>query len=241
MKNLIDIHTHTISSGHAYSTLQENVQEAVQKGLKYYGISDHAPALPGGTHEYHFSNLRVIPKVLDGVQILKGAELNILDELGSIDLKQHELNELDYTIASLHLVTMAPRTLEYNTNALINAMRNPYIKVIGHPDDGRYELDHEQVVLAAKKYHVVLEVNNSSMSPNTFRANAYENYLILLKWCKTYQVPIICNSDAHISYDVGHIPNSLRVLKEAEFPMELVVNFSEELIQEYILNAKPKE
>ena len=46
MKNLLDLHTHTISSGHAYSTLAENVTASKAAGLKYYGIADHAPALP---------------------------------------------------------------------------------------------------------------------------------------------------------------------------------------------------
>ena len=32
MKDLIDIHTHSVSSGHAYSTLQENLQIAKEKG-----------------------------------------------------------------------------------------------------------------------------------------------------------------------------------------------------------------
>ena len=34
MKALMDLHTHTISSGHAYSTLKENIEEAREKGAK---------------------------------------------------------------------------------------------------------------------------------------------------------------------------------------------------------------
>ena len=33
MKNLLDLHTHTISSGHAYSTLAENVAASKLAGL----------------------------------------------------------------------------------------------------------------------------------------------------------------------------------------------------------------
>ena len=47
MKTLIDIHNHTIASGHAYSTLQEMVKAASDKGIEYFGITDHAPSLPG--------------------------------------------------------------------------------------------------------------------------------------------------------------------------------------------------
>ncbi|MFI3209762.1 MAG: PHP domain-containing protein, partial [Peptostreptococcaceae bacterium] len=40
MKILIDLHTHTIVSGHAYSTVEENIKSAKEKGLKYLGMSE---------------------------------------------------------------------------------------------------------------------------------------------------------------------------------------------------------
>ena len=39
MLNLLDLHTHTISSGHAYTTLLENIAAAKRKGLKILGVS----------------------------------------------------------------------------------------------------------------------------------------------------------------------------------------------------------
>ena len=57
----LDLHTHTIVSGHAYSTLNENIAAAKQHGLKIYGISDHAPKMPGSTHLFYFRNLHVVP------------------------------------------------------------------------------------------------------------------------------------------------------------------------------------
>ena len=53
MKPIIDLHVHTISSGHAYSTILENVIAAKEAGLKYVGISDHTSKMPGGAHQYH--------------------------------------------------------------------------------------------------------------------------------------------------------------------------------------------
>ena len=44
MKYELDIHTHTIASGHAYNTLQEMIHTAKEKGLKLLGVSDHAIA-----------------------------------------------------------------------------------------------------------------------------------------------------------------------------------------------------
>ena len=57
-KSLIDLHTHTIASGHAYSTLQENIDQAKKKGLKVLGTSDHYRLIPGTAHPFYFRNLK---------------------------------------------------------------------------------------------------------------------------------------------------------------------------------------
>ena len=36
----LDMHTHTLASGHAFSTLQEMAQAASDKGLKLLGITE---------------------------------------------------------------------------------------------------------------------------------------------------------------------------------------------------------
>ena len=42
MEYILDLHTHTIASGHAYSTIREMAQAASEKGLKLLGITEHA-------------------------------------------------------------------------------------------------------------------------------------------------------------------------------------------------------
>jgi len=155
--------------------------------------------MPGSTHEYYFSNLRVLPQYIEGIRVLKGVELNILDVEGNIDLDERTLSFLDYAIASLHPPCYEGGSKSDNTNALINAMQHKIVKIIGHPDDGRYPLDYEKLVKAAQKHGVLLEVNNSSLSPNAFRENAYENYKEMLAYCMKQGVKIIINSDAHIT------------------------------------------
>lgn len=41
MNYLSDLHTHTIVSGHAYTTLMENINFCSKKGIKILGTSDH--------------------------------------------------------------------------------------------------------------------------------------------------------------------------------------------------------
>ncbi|MDO5417953.1 MAG: phosphatase, partial [Lachnospiraceae bacterium] len=169
MNDILDLHTHTIASGHAYSTLYEMARSASDKGLRLYGCSDHGPNMPGGPHYFHFINFKVVPRELFGVNVLMGAELNILDYKGSVDLKPNVLKLLDYGIASLHIPCIQPGSTEENTSALLGVMENPHIQIIGHPDDSRYPLDYQALVAAAKKHHKLLEINSSSLHPKSPR------------------------------------------------------------------------
>ncbi len=234
MKKLLDLHCHTLSSGHAYSTLEEMIQGAKRNGIKVLGIADHAPSMPGAPHKYFFQNLIVLPKEVDGVTVLKGVEANIMDYDGNIDMSDKELKHLDYAIASFHPPCIDYGSIEQNTNAVLKVMENPYVKVIGHPDDSRYPLDYEQIVLAARDNNVALEVNNSSLNPGSFRVGAHENAEHFLKLCKANQTKVIFGSDAHISFDVGAFHNCLKIAEKVGFPKELIVNYNAELINDLV-------
>lgn len=71
-KILLDAHTHTIASGHAYSSLQEMVKSAADKGLQVLGITEHGPSVPGTCPLVYFRNMFVIPRLMYGVRLLHG-------------------------------------------------------------------------------------------------------------------------------------------------------------------------
>ncbi|MDK2821551.1 MAG: putative hydrolase [Clostridia bacterium] len=73
-----DLHTHTIASGHAYSTVKEMVEAAEKQNIKMIAITDHGIMMPGGPHEYHFYNMVAIPREIGNVQILRGVEAILL-------------------------------------------------------------------------------------------------------------------------------------------------------------------
>ena len=60
MRDVIDMHTHTLASGHAYNTIREMTYAAKIKGLELLGITEHAPQMPGSCHEFYFSNLSIL-------------------------------------------------------------------------------------------------------------------------------------------------------------------------------------
>ena len=236
MKPLFDLHVHTISSGHAYSSLKENIEAARERGLSAVGISDHAPAMPGAPHPFYFANLKVVRESLLGVRICKGIEANILDFDGTIDVEDRLARKLHFIIASLHIPCIAPGTTEENTGALLGAMKNPRVKIIGHPDDDRYPLDYEELVSGAKREKVALEINNSSFRKESARQNGRKNAGLLLNICRRKEVPVILGSDAHIWYDVGEFSLCLELLGELDFPPELVLNYTMEGL-DFVLNS----
>ena len=224
MKIIADLHTHTIASRHAYSTLKENIEQAQQIGLEYLGISDHTPGMPDTTCEGHFHNLKVLRKRIGGLRILKGAEANIMDAHGRIDLSEELMSRLDYVIASLHDLVLGDMGIAANTKAVIQAMTNPHVRIIGHPDDDHFPLDYKALAAASKVLGVALELNNSSLSPNSSRSGGYENARRMLEQCKLMGATVMVVSDSHIWYDVGEFGYATALLKDCEFPPELVIN-----------------
>lgn len=241
MKYCLDTHTHTLASGHAYNSIREMGRAAQEKGLKLLGITEHAPRMPGTCHDFYFHNLKVVERELFGVELLLGAELNILDHFGRVDLDDFTLKQMDITIASLHPPCIAPGTAEENTCAVVNAMKNPLINIIGHPDDQRFPLCYEAVVEAAAENKVLLEVNNSSMIPGGPRKDARKQYITMLELCKQYKVPVVVGSDAHVDTSVGRHDYAYQLLEELDFPEHLVVNTSVEMLKMYVNKYKDQE
>lgn len=230
----LDVHTHTVMSGHAYSTMQEMVTAAQQKHLDILGITEHAPGIPGTCHPIYFRNLHVVPRQYEGLRLLLGAELNILDTKGTLDLDEYYYKMLDLRIAGIHLLCWEGGTIEENTQGMINAIRNPWTQIISHPGDGTADLLFEPIVLAAKETKTLLEINNSSLNPVRKKETALKNNLEILRLCKRYEVPVILSSDAHISYAIADYSFIWPLLQETDFPDELIMNYDTERFLEYI-------
>lgn len=234
MTPLLDLHTHTIASGHAYSTIQEMAHAAADKGLQILGITEHAPSLPGACNAIYFRNLHVIPRLMYGVRLLMGVELNILDTHGTLDLDEHHYHCCDLRIAGIHSLCWQGGTRSQNTDGLLAAIHNPWTHIISHPGDGTAELLFEPAVLAARETQTLLEINSSSMIPLRGKTAARPNNLEILRLCRKYDVPVILGSDAHISFSIADYQYALPLLAEADFPDELVMNFWPERCMNYL-------
>ena len=234
MKFIADTHTHSLASGHAYSTIREMAASAADRGIEMLALTEHAPEMPGTCGLFYFMNLDVIPRKMCGVQMLFGAELNIMNPEGKLDLPDKVYKDLDIVIASIHPPCYGMgHSIEENTQAYVKVMNNPYVNIIGHPDDGRFPVDYEVLVKTAKETGTLLELNNSSLRPKSFREGGRENMKIMLDFCKQYEVMITTGSDAHVDVDVGKFCYVQEVLDECNFPNELIATTSLERLKPY--------
>lgn len=234
MNVLLDFHTHTIASGHAYSTIQEMAQRASELGLKMLGITEHGPALPGTCDLIYFRNLHVVPRQMYGVNLLLGAELSILDTKGTLDMNDKLMDSMDIIIAGIHRLAYISGTKDECTDGVLKAIRNPRVNIISHPGDGTAPLNFEPLVLAAKEHHTLLEINNSSMIPLRGKTEAAQNNIEILSLCKRYEVPVILGSDAHVSFSVADFSYIWPLLAQTGFPEELVMNDKPEQVIDYL-------
>ena len=234
MKILVDTHTHTIASDHAYSTILENAAAAARAGLEGLAVTDHTPPLSDAPDMMHFQNLRVVDRTLEGVTILRGAELNICDARGSFGIPNDALRELDYCIASIHTILYKSPDPAENLRAYQGAMEDARVKIIGHPEDGRAPVDFFALARAARDAGVLIEVNNSSLRPISYRRNTRENMIAMLRACEACAAHVCLGTDAHFATAVGRFDESLALLAEIRFPEELVANTSLEKFLSHI-------
>ena len=234
MKNtlLLDLHTHTLASGHAYGTVRENAQAAAEKGLVGLGVTEHGPGMPGSCHPLYFMNINYIPRQLYGVNIYYGVENDMMPD-GTMSLDDRWMFALDYAIVGIHATCYKDLGIEKNTENLIKCMSNPKVFFVSHPDDGNYPLDYSQVVPAAKQYNVALEVNNNTVLSRR-KKNCIENIKTYLDMCMKYRTNIIVSSDAHDPVTVGRFAEAAALLEEVSFDEDLIVNTSEQKFRDFI-------
>lgn len=228
-----DLHVHTVASNHAYSTVAEIASIAALKGLKMIGVTDHGPAMPGGPHEYHFSNLVALPEMIAGVRVLKGVEANIVSIDGALDLPSYILEKLDVVLAGFHEGTGYPgESVEENTRAVINALQNPFVHIIVHPGNPVFPIDHEKVIMAAKRVGKAIEFNNNSFSIS--RSGSALNCAKLAGLAKKHKLTVAVNSDAHYCETVGESKDAVNVIMNAGITLEQVINTKADKVIAYL-------
>lgn len=225
----IDTHTHTILSGHAFSTLNENVEWAQKKGLSGICLTEHGPRIPGGVTEFFPAVQLLLPKNIGGVQLYFGVEANICAYDGSLDISDSTLNQIDFVIASFHGLVLDPSCSAKNTEACLCALHNPAVDVIGHPCYPGIPCDLEILAKEAALLGKALELNN-----NSIRSGMASESAKMLRLCRKYGTSIVVSSDAHYCRDIGNFDLAAGLIKELAFPTEFIRNRSKPAFETFI-------
>lgn len=241
-----DVHTHTLFSRHAYSTIEENVRAAGKAGIKLLGSADHySPMLfeqQTIRNFQFFINVEAWPRELDGVRLLRGCEADIVNLNGDLfgwdiqtgptiapdgskpkrTLQDLVFPHLDYVVASVHGKRFTcDATLAQTTQMYIKAMEKPKVLVVGHPGRAGVPFDIREMVRAARDLHKLIEINEHSLDESNYD-RSHDVCRDIAEACAEEGTSIAVDSDAHFSRAIGRFGNVRNLLDEVHFPEELV-------------------
>lgn len=235
-----DLHIHSRYSDGNLS-IRELAKLAKSLGYEYIAICDHsqsakyAHGLTPDRLKEEIKEIEDLNKELRGIKILKGTEVDILQD-GQLDFPDSILKELDIVVAAIH--TGFKRNV---TERIVKALENPLVTIIAHPS-GRliskregYDVDLEKVLVEAKDKGKVLELN------------AYYDRLDLnefyLKKAKEIGIKISIGTDTHYAGGFLMMRFGVGIARRAWLEREDILNCRsyEELIKKrWAKNKKSK-
>ncbi len=208
------LHAHSTYSDGKH-TLEQMALAAKDLGFEYLGITDHSQTAayagglkPAAVKKQH-KEIDELNKKLAPFKILKGIESDILAD-GSLDYNEKVLESFDFIIASVHSQFNLDESAM--TKRFINAIKNPYTTIIGHPT-GRlllkreaYALNIPEILSAAKEYGVSIELN-----ANPRRLDLDWRYL---SQARKLGISIPINPDAHSIEGMQNIAYGVKVARK---------------------------
>ncbi len=241
-----DVHTHTLFSRHAYSTIEENVRAAAEAGLEILGSTDHFSCMLYPEQHLrnfqHLINTGIWPRTWHGVTVLHGCEADVVGLDGSLfgqdivvdcditgrklgverTLYERATGPADYVIASVHDGSFADgASVSQVTDMYVSALEQEKVLILGHTGRSGLPYDVDTVLACAKERHKLIEINNHSLeSGDRYHAVCRG----IAERCAEMGVGIVVSSDAHIAPQIGDFPIAVRMLEEIHFPEELIMN-----------------
>ena len=243
-----DVHTHTLFSRHAYSTIAENVAACRAYGVELLGSTDHFSEMLFPEQHLrnfqYFLNQTVWPRVWDGVVVLRGAEVDIVSLDGALfgqdidvpdtivgrryaadgSLFDRVTGGMDYLIASVHngdFTKGAP--IARTTNMYVQALENPKVFILGHTGRSGVPFDYDEVLTVAKEKGKCIEINEHSLEIDA-RGWFHSVCSRIAQRCAEMGVGIVVSTDAHLAPTIGHFNHAMNMLESIDFPEELIMN-----------------
>ncbi|MEI8347317.1 MAG: PHP domain-containing protein [Pseudomonadota bacterium] len=229
----LDFHCHSSFSNCGCHSILELLQQAKKLGLKGLAITDHGPGTGDHIPSTFFDRLH---NPVPGITLLKGMECNLLRDKGKIDVLMNYLKYMDVVLLGIHPNTPTGMGQDLYTDYLLAAMeQNLCIDIITHLNTPCYPVHFKVIAEAARRRGIAIELNNSKTDLG--RATN-EMTLFLIDCCKQAGTMMVVNSDAHALNEIGQDEAVRPLLKKAQFPEELIVNFTYEKGLDFIQERK---
>lgn len=244
MKIFADYHTHTLYS-HGKGSIEDNVLEAKNKGLREIAITDHGPShfmygiTPSSLVKMRQEIDRLNRKYPD-INVLLGVEANVVSMDGGLDVDRNILSMLDILLVGFHFGAL-PASIrdgynihvknfvgrwskklgtgirQDNTRALVRAMDRYPVRIITHPG-AKADIDTKDLAEAAAQRNVALEINSS------------HGYMTVdyVKIAAKQGVKFVLGSDAHTPKRVGEVEASIGVARRAGLTASDIINAIQE-------------
>lgn len=241
---IADMHTHTVASQHAYSTIEENINYAKQNGIKYIAITDHFHVL--NDHLFKMNEMSRIKYMeanvnkYSDIKIIGSAEFNILQKTSSLEklkfLKWKPIGLHSHYIENISSVTY--ETL-YNAFAEASDYFNAFchiereldkIKKSDSEENEIYEF-MTQIVHLAKEKNIYLELNVHSLEGKNDNIDRIRFWMAEAKRNRNL---ITLGTDAHFCREVGHFHKAVELLNELDYDRSLILNCDETAVKALI-------
>jgi DNA polymerase (family 10) len=218
-------HNHTVASD-GRGTIEEMAAAAQELGWDYLGLADHSKASYQANGLDEERVLRQVSQIrafnqsgASSVHVFSGIECDILPD-GTLDLDDHTLNALDYTVMSVH--SSFSQSEAEMTARVIRAIEHPATTMLGHPT-GRillrrepYQINLNKVIDAAIANQVIIEIN----------ANPHRLDMDWRLWRRAAERGLMCsiNPDAHSTAGLSYFAAGVNVARKGWLQKEQILN-----------------
>lgn len=229
----IDMHIHSVASGHALNTVDEIRTYAEKLGMTHIAITDHGPAMEGAPHEGYFEVSEMVDINENGLKIYMGIEANILDLEGTIDINDPYFSLQKIVSAGIHDKTgYIGNTLQDNTEALLAVIEQKKCMIITHPWRECYPVDLDIITKKAVENSVLLELNDRVFRyPTAPMITAYKRMVEIIKKEGFY---LILGSDSHVKENIGNESHIEDVKEDLGLIPEIKINSYEYELEKII-------
>ena len=237
-----DYHTHTTYS-HGKGSVEDNIVEAVKKGLKEIAISEHGPGHL--TYGVSMAKMRKIKKEIERlrprypeIKIKIAVEANITTKHNLIDVEPRDMGFFDFVLAGYHYGILGAFSAENfivnqldkygissakgawgrslllrNTDMVVKALYENNIFMLTHPGD-KGPFDILELAKACSDTGTLMEISN------------WHPHLDVegIKIASATDVKFAISSDAHSPKRVGGFTGGLKRALKAGLDIERLVN-----------------